>query len=124
MLNNFVKFALQEGGSIHPLIIPAGGTGLMNPSIFNDDGKIRIVLRHVNYIFYHSEKKLFQHAWGPLTYLHPENDMHLRTENWFLEMNDDLTINKYTKTDMSFGDSQYEPTRASDLEKAMRQILP
>lgn len=109
MLNNFVKFALQEGGSIHPLIIPAGGTGLMNPSIFNDDGKIRIVLRHVNYIFYHSEKKLFQHAWGPLTYLHPENDMHLRTENWFLEMNDDLTINKYTKIDMSFGDSQYEP---------------
>ena len=68
------------------------GTGLMNPSVYNDNGKIIVNLRHVNYTFYHSEKKTFQHQWGPLTYVHPENDMHLRTTNYYLEMDDNLDI--------------------------------
>jgi len=110
-MNNFVKFALEHGGSIHPLIIPSnltGGTGLMNPSIYNDNGKIICILRHVNYTFYHSEEKLFQHTWGPLTYVHPENDMHLRTWNWYLELDDDLNIARYSKIDTSRFDT-YEP---------------
>ena len=40
---HFAKIALDNGGSIHPLIIPASitnGTGLMNPSVYNDNGKI------------------------------------------------------------------------------------
>ena len=56
---HFAKIALDNGGSIHPLIIPASitnGTGLMNPSVYNDNGKIIVNLRHVNYTFYHSEK--------------------------------------------------------------------
>jgi hypothetical protein len=110
-MNNFVKEAIKHGGSIHPLIIPAelsGGTGIMNPSIFNDDGKIIVNLRNVNYTFYHSEAKLFQHQWGPLTYLHPENDMHLRTWNWYLELDGDLNVSRYTKIDTSEFDT-YEP---------------
>jgi len=111
MLDNFVKHALDRGGRIKPLIIPSNntnGTGLMNPSILNDDGVLRVILRHVNYTFYHSEKKLFQHQWGPLTYIHPENDMHLRTWNWYLELNGELDITRYHKIDTSQFDT-YEP---------------
>ncbi|NDB83938.1 MAG: hypothetical protein EB127_14625 [Alphaproteobacteria bacterium] len=111
-MNNFVKLALDHGGSIKPLIIPSsytGGTGLMNPSIFiDDDDVIKVNLRHVNYTFYHSEAKLFQHQWGPLTYIHPENDMHLRTWNWYLELDHNLNITRYNKVDTSTFDT-YEP---------------
>jgi hypothetical protein len=103
-MSNFVKLALDNGGTIKPLIIPAeltNGTGLCNPSIFVDGDKIRAIVRHVNYTFYHSEKKLFQHAWGPLTYVHPENDMHLRTWNYYCELDDDLNITRYNKIDTS-----------------------
>lgn len=99
---HFAKIALDNGGSIHPLIIPSNltnGTGLMNPAVYNDNGKIIVNLRHVNYTFYHSEKKTFQHQWGPLTYVHPENDMHLRTTNYYLELDDDLNISRYNKID-------------------------
>jgi len=101
---NFVKLALENGGSIHPLIIPAeytNGTGIMNPSIFVDGDKIRVIIRHVNYTFYHSEKKLFQHQWGPLTYVHPENDMHLRTHNYYCELDDNYLITRFNKIDTS-----------------------
>jgi hypothetical protein len=111
-MNNLAKLALDNGGAIRPLIIPAvltEGTGLMNPSMFiDDDGKIKVNLRHVNYTFYHSEAKLFQHQWGPLTYIHPENDMHLRTWNWYCELDNDLNITRFTKVDTSTFDT-YEP---------------
>jgi hypothetical protein len=111
-MNNLAKLALDNGGAIKPLIIPASlteGTGLMNPSMFIDeDGKIKVNLRHVNYTFYHSEAKLFQHQWGPLTYIHPENDMHLRTWNWYCELDNDLNITRFTKVDTSTFDT-YEP---------------
>ena len=101
-MNNFVKLAIENGGSIHPLIIPAElteGTGLMNPSILIDNGKILVNIRHVNYTFYHSEKKLFQHQWGPLTYVHPEHDMHLRTTNYYCELDENFQITRYNKID-------------------------
>jgi hypothetical protein len=103
-MRNFAKLALENGGSIHPLIIPSNltnGLGLMNPSVLVEDGKIKIILRSVNYTFYHSEKKLFQHVWGPLTYVHPENDMHLRTINYYLELDNDFNIVRYNKIDTS-----------------------
>lgn len=110
-MTNLAKFALEKGGSIHPLIIPSmltNGTGLMNPSILLDNGKIIVNIRHVNYTFFHSEKKLFQHPWGPLTYLHPENDIHLRTDNYYCELNDKFEITRYNKVDTSAFDN-YEP---------------
>jgi hypothetical protein len=111
-MNNLAKLALDNGGAIKPLIIPAHlteGTGLMNPSMFIDeDGKIKVNLRHVNYTFYHSEAKLFQHQWGPLTYIHPENDMHLRTWNWYCELDNDFNITRFNKVDTSTFDT-YEP---------------
>jgi hypothetical protein len=111
-MNNLAKLALDNGGAIRPLIIPAHlteGTGLMNPSMFIDeDGVIKVNLRHVNYTFYHSEAKLFQHQWGPLTYIHPENDMHLRTWNWYCELDNDFNITRFNKVDTSTFDT-YEP---------------
>jgi hypothetical protein len=111
MEKNLVKYILNNGGDIYPLIIPSeltNGTGLMNPSVMVKEGKIFVVIRHVNYTFYHSEKKLFQHPYGPLTYIHPENDLHLRTLNWFCELSDNFEINKFCKIDTSKFDI-YEP---------------
>jgi len=108
---SFAKFALEKGGSIHPLIIPPemnNGLGLMNPSILIDQGKILVNLRAVNYTFYHSEEKLFQHQWGPLTYVHPENDMYLRTTNFYLELDENFSITRCNKIDTSQFDT-YEP---------------
>ena len=110
-MENFVKYAIDNGGSIHPLVIPAhehNGLGLMNPSVYNHNGKIMVILRSVNYTFYHSERKLFQHPWGPLTYIHPENDIKLRTWNFYLELDENLDITRYNKIDTSKFDT-YEP---------------
>lgn len=110
-MDNFAKYALDSGGSVTPLIVSAdqtGGTGLMNPSIFLNNDNLSLILRHVNYTFYHSEAKLFQHPWGPLTYLHPENDMHLRTINHYCEINDEFLIEKSYRVDTSKFDT-YEP---------------
>lgn len=110
-MNNFVKLAVENGGSIHPLIIPSeltNGTGLMNPSIFILKDKIIAIIRHVNYTFYHSEAKLFQHQFGPLTYVHPEQDMHLRTTNYYCELDEHFKIKRFNKIDTSKFDN-YDP---------------
>lgn len=94
--SGLVNYALKNGGSIKPLIISSdltGGTGLMNPSVFVDkDEQILVNVRHVNYTLYHSENKGFPHFWGPLQYIHPEDDMNLRTENFMCKLNKDLIV--------------------------------
>jgi hypothetical protein len=101
---NFVKLAIENGGSIYPLIIPHSdlkGPALTNPSIYNDNGKLLLNLRNINYTLYHSEKKKFEHHWGPLVYIHPENDIRLRTWNYMCEVDDNMRIKKYSKIDTS-----------------------
>ena len=111
-LHSLAKRALENGGNIYPLILPeelTSGTGLMNPSIFIDEsGKVIVNIRHVNYTFYHSEEKLYQHQYGPLTYIHPEEDMHLRTWNWYCELDENFEISKFSQIDTSTFDT-YEP---------------
>lgn len=97
---------LLAGGSIHPLIVPADktrGTGLMNPSVFYDfiTNQLLVNIRHVNYTLYHSEGNMFEHQYGPLQYLHPENDIALRTDNYIAVLNEDLTTKSVTKVDTS-----------------------
>jgi hypothetical protein len=109
MSDNFVKIALANGGSIHPLIIPAeltNGTGTFNPSIYNDNGKLYINIRHCQVTLFHSEKNIFEHEWGPLSYLNPENDITLTTTNFFVELNNDFTMKWVSKVDFSKLDSQ------------------
>lgn len=104
MNENFVKIVLNNGGSIHPLIIPAeltNGTGTFNPSIYNDNGNLLLNIRHCQVTIYHSEKGIYEHEWGPLCYLNPENDITLTTTNFFCELNSDLTMKKIHKVDFS-----------------------
>ena len=94
---NLVQQSVQKGGKLRPLIIPAkvtNGTGLMNPSIFlDDDGDLLCILRHINYTLYHSENdQRFPSIWGPLSYLHPEEDQRLVTNNYLLRLDKDFNI--------------------------------
>ena len=103
-MSNFVKLALENGGSIHPLLIPSSelkGPSLTNPSIYNDNGKILVNLRNINYTLYHSEKNKYEHQWGPLVYIHPENDWRLRTWNIMCEMDENMRIKSYHRIDTS-----------------------
>lgn len=111
-MNNFVKDVLNNGGSIHPLLIPSNELNsfpaLTNPTVYNDNGKLYVNIRNINYTLYHSEKKKYEHQWGPLVYIHPENDWKLRTSNIFCEMNDNYSIKFHTRIDTSKFDT-YEP---------------
>jgi hypothetical protein len=104
MSETFVKYALKNNGSIAPLLIPHQdliGPGLTNPSVIVIDNKIFVNLRNINYTLYHSEKKKYEHVWGPLVYIHPENELKLKTTNVFCELNEDLSIKSYTQIDTS-----------------------
>ena len=108
---NFVKLALGSGGSIKPLLIDPkdlSGPSLTNPSVLVVDNKILVNIRNVNYTLYHSELNKFEHLWGPLSYIHPENDMHLRTVNYIAELDENLDIVHYGKIDTSKFDT-YQP---------------
>jgi hypothetical protein len=105
----FCKEVIEAGGSLYPLFVdPAltGGTGLCNPSIFVDN-EILVNVRHVEYTLYHAEKQKYNHPWGPVQYLHPENDMHLRTNNHLsiLDENDFTQKNNF-KVDTSLLDKE------------------
>lgn len=103
-MSNFVKLALENGGSIHPLLVSSSelkGPSLTNPSIYNDNGKILVNLRNINYTLYHSEKKKYEHPWGPLVYIHPENDVRLRTWNIMCEMDENMRVKSYHHIDTS-----------------------
>ena len=96
---NFTKLALENGGSIKPLLIPAehtNGTGLCNPSVLVDNGKILVNLRHIQYTLYHSELQKFEHQYGPLVYLNPENDITLTTTNFICELNENLDVSYWS----------------------------
>ena len=102
---NLVQRSVAKGGRLAPLVIAKGltnGTGLMNPSIYiDDDGDILVNLRHVNYTLYHSEgTQQFPSHWGPLSYLHPEKDMRLVTENYLMRLDKDLKVIDHTKVEM------------------------
>lgn len=94
-LVNLVNLALQNNGSVVPLIIDSPltkGTGLMNPSIFIDNDTILCNVRHVNYTLFHSEGKIFHHVYGPLQYIHSETDLTLTTTNFLCHLDNDLNI--------------------------------
>jgi len=102
---NFVKRVVAAGGEIKPLLVPAehtDGTGLCNPSVYIDGDRILVNLRHVQYNLYHSEgKQEFHSRWGPLVYMHPENDMKLRTINYLCELDENLDILKGSRVNTS-----------------------
>ena len=74
----------------------------MNPSVYIDsDGDILVNLRQVNYTLYISEnEKRFFSPWGPLTYLHPEKDQRLVTNNFLCRLDKDYNVINYTTVEM------------------------
>ena len=105
MAMNLVEKAVSNGGKLAPLVIPVGltsGTGLMNPSVYVDhDNEIIVNLRHVNYTLVHAEsKQSFPSRYGPLTYLHPEKDQRLVTENYLCRLDSNLQMTNFTKVEM------------------------
>lgn len=106
MINNLLKIALENGGSLNFLTLPSNiteGLGLTNPSLLFIHGEYILNLRHVQYTLYHSEnKQRFQTPWGPLSYLNPEDDVTLRTTNYIGELNvDTLSVKHFQKVDTS-----------------------
>lgn len=95
---------------IKPLIIPEGASGgLTNPSVYYDEetGKLLCNLRHVGYTLY--QNRDFPHLYGPLQYIHPEGDRTLRTTNYMLELDVDLSINRVKKVEMlDLGEPKWE----------------
>src|SRR4030067_1461238 len=108
MVRNLCNRVVFESGNLIPLIIlpkEENGTGLCNPSIYNDNGRLVLNLRHVNYTLYHCENgQLFNNRYCPLSYLNPENDVKLRTWNYYCVLNNDFTIKKCDKVDTSLHD--------------------
>ena len=103
------KIALDNGGTIVPLIIPSeetNQTGLCNPSIYVDGDDILVNVRNVNYTLLHSigakyykdEGGKFYTRWGPLSYLH-DDDYTLRTTNFLGFLDNDLNLVKNFKVD-------------------------
>lgn len=104
-MENFVAQAFRHGGVLRPLIIPSqetNGTALFNPSIYVDGDDVLVNVRHCQYTFYHSEKKKFEHEYGPLLYLNPENDITLTTTNYLCKLNSETyEIESHQKIDTS-----------------------
>jgi len=104
-MTSFVRYALENGGDIQPLIVPENMItpgGLFNPSIFLDtDGKVITNIRHCQYTLYHSEKLKYEHSYGPLVYLHPEDDITLTTTNYLTILDDDFKVAKALTVDTS-----------------------
>ena len=102
-----------EEGVVTPLIIDAaltGGLGLMNPSIFKDGDDWIVSVRNVSYTLHHCDPEhkeesnqdgRFQTPWGPLNYVRPDNDPHLRTFNYVGYLNLGWNVERYNKIDTS-----------------------
>lgn len=105
MIDNLTKNLIKQGARIKPIYVPlelSGGTGQTNPSVFIDNNRILVNLRGVQYVLLHSiNEHRFPSRWGPLAYLNPENDLHLRTTNFLLELNANLEIISMSKVDTS-----------------------
>ena len=87
---------LCSKGELIPLLLPPEkglGPSFSNPSILTNPstGEVWINLRNLNYILYHSELNNFEHPWGPIVYVHPENDIKLKTTNILCKMKPDLS---------------------------------
>jgi len=107
VFENLVKIILELDGIIKPIYIDnkdCQGTGLCNASILYSEGKLRMILRNVEYTLYHCEgEQKYQSCYeGPLSYYHRDDDLTLRTTNFYCELDlETLEIQRYNKIDTS-----------------------
>jgi hypothetical protein len=102
------KLALENHGFAYPMIIPLSndlGPSLSNPTILiSKNNEILVNLRNLNYVLYHSESGLFEHSWGPLCYLHEENNQRLVTNNILCKLDASFQIISHDIIDTTFLD--------------------
>jgi predicted GH43/DUF377 family glycosyl hydrolase len=104
---NLSKTILEMDGIIKPIYIDvkdSGGTGLCNASLLYNDGKLIMILRNVEYTLHccEGEQKYQTCFEGPLSYYHKDNDLKLRTNNFYCELDEEtLKVEKYNKIDTS-----------------------
>lgn len=106
---NLVKESIKNKGFVNPLIIPSDqmlGISLTNPSIININNTLYLNLRNVNYSLYHSETRDTEHQYGPLCYLHPEQDLKLITYNIICKLNKKLNIENFLNINTSNFDKE------------------
>lgn len=100
-MNCLTESVLESGGDIIPIIIDSkdtNGTGTFNPSIWIDENRKLLTVRHCQVTVWHSSK--FQHSLAPITYINPENDISLRSSNIIVELSDNLEQKKHIFVDM------------------------
>lgn len=108
-ISNFTKLVLSEGGRLVPLLVPSDkiiGPSLTNPSILNLNGQLIVNLRNVNYVLYHAEEGNNEHIWGPLCYLHTEQNPVLATHNILCSLDSNFNISAYSIIDTSLLDEK------------------
>lgn len=104
---NLTKTILELGGIIKPIYIDnkdSKGTGLCNASILYNDNILHMILRNVEYTLHCSEnEQKYQSCFeGPLSYYHKDDDLTLRTTNFYCIIDKEtLEIKKYSKIDTS-----------------------
>lgn len=101
---NLVKYVEDRGGTLKPLIIDPNlteGLGLMNPSVYVEGEKIIVNIRSVNYTLYNCDGPEYEHCWGPLVYIHPEDHLVLATKNYNCILDENLNIIKTHLVDTS-----------------------
>lgn len=81
------------------------GPSLSNPTVLVEGGEVLVNIRNLNYVLYHSETGGHEHAWGPLCYLHREDDQRLVTNNIVCRLGANMDALECFKVDTSFMDS-------------------
>lgn len=121
--SNFVRYCLESGGQISDVTVP-GLSGdwkaFCNPSVYNDDGQLKLILRTVNFIM-HCSRYVDQNwsSWGPLEYINPTaHDKQLKTTNYLVDIYDNLDMKSYTHIE----DPEHEPQWEFEGDEDMRLV--
>ena len=109
MYDNLVKTILEEDEEalINPIYINSELTnsgGLCNASLCYHNNNVHVILRSVQYTIHCCEgEEKFQSIYeGPVGYYHADNDLALRTTNYYCTLNPEtLILEHYTKIDTS-----------------------
>ena len=102
--NNFVKFCVDQGGQLAPLNVDSSlmtGTSFLNPSVFIDNGKILVNIRHTDYTIFHSVTGKYRLYGNGLRYDYAQNINHTITTNYICELTSDLEIISQHKVNTS-----------------------
>jgi len=113
MYDNLIKtLLLEDGSTIQPLYIKSSSTnigGLCNASLCYHNNTLHIILRSVEYTLHccEGEEKYQSTYEGPVSYYHKDNDLTLKTVNYYGTLNPDtLILESYNRVNTSNYDTK------------------